>query len=176
MTKIEVYGYGVSLSLTEITPELAKQLTETGITDENFDELEINELEDTDEDECGITLNLEVHVDSEKIANPYEGFSGIEQAKDVRSYQLGQAGKCYYVKMMEEDGLWLTLEINKPFDPEKLQIEIFDYVLPDKSTIRLAEPSYAGTGDNFGFTDVKVQDHCVICADGSRHDIEFLDE
>jgi hypothetical protein len=83
MTKIEVYGYGVSLSLTEITPELAKQLTETGITDENFDELEMNELEDTDEDECGITLNLEEHVDGEKIANPYEADSGIEDAKQT---------------------------------------------------------------------------------------------
>jgi hypothetical protein len=94
----------------------------------------------------------------------------------VRPFKLGEPGKCYYVKMMEEDGLWLTREISEPFDPEKLEIEVFDYVLPDKSTIRLAEPSYGGTGDNFGFTDVKVQEHCVICADGVRRDIEILDD
>ena len=71
-TKIEVYGYGLSFSLTEITPK-AKELTETGIANEDFDELELNELEDTDEDESGITLNLEVHVDGQKIANPMRG-------------------------------------------------------------------------------------------------------
>jgi hypothetical protein len=136
----------------------------------------MNELEDTDEDECGITLNLELHVDRKKIANPYEGFSGIEQAKNVGSFQIGEAGKCYYVKMMEEDGLWLTLEINKPFDPEKLQIEVFGYVLPDKSTIRLARPSYRGTWDNFGYTNVKVNEDFVIYPDGSRHDIRILDD
>jgi hypothetical protein len=43
MTKIEVYGYGLSLSLTEITAELAKELTETGLSYEKFDELEVNE-------------------------------------------------------------------------------------------------------------------------------------
>jgi hypothetical protein len=118
-----VYGRGVSFSLTEITPELAKQLTETGLSYDDFDELEMNELEDTDEDECGITLNLEVHVDGEKIANPYEGFSGIEQAKNVRPFKLGHPGKYYYVNIMEENGLWLKAEMNEPFDPKKLQID-----------------------------------------------------
>ena len=46
MTKIEVYGYGLSFGLTEIAPALAKQLT--------------------DEDESGITWGLEIHVDGQK--------------------------------------------------------------------------------------------------------------
>ena len=57
MTKIEVYGRGVSFSLTEITPELAKELIETGITEERYAELEVDQLETTDEDESGITSN-----------------------------------------------------------------------------------------------------------------------
>ena len=175
MTKIEVYGYGLSFSLTEITPELAKELTQTGVTEEQYDGLE-DELEIFGDDASGIGSDLEVHVDGQKIASPYQGHSGIEQAKDVRSYQLGEPGKCYYVNMMEENGLWLTREISEPFDPNKLEIEIFDYVLPDKSTIRLAHPSYGGTGDNFGFTDVKVQDDFVISSDGVRLDIRILDE
>jgi hypothetical protein len=77
--------------------------------------------------------------------------------------------------MMEENGLWLTREIDEPFDPEKLEIEIFDYVLPDKTTIRLAQPSYGGTGDNFGHTEVDVTENYVIY-DGSRHDIRILDD
>jgi len=90
--------------------------------------------------------------------------------------RIGEPGKCYYVKMMEEKGLWLTRQTKEPSDPEKLQIEIFDYVLPDKETIRLDQPSYGGTGDNFGYTNVKVQEDYVICSDGSRHDIRILDD
>jgi hypothetical protein len=36
MTKIEVYERGLSFSLTEITPELAKELTETGIHKDGY--------------------------------------------------------------------------------------------------------------------------------------------
>ena len=66
MTKIEVYGRGVSFSLTEITPELAKELTATGLTEERFEELEENELEMADEVESGIGSELEVHVMDKK--------------------------------------------------------------------------------------------------------------
>lgn len=175
MTKIEMYGRGVSFSLTEITTELAEELTKTGITYEKFDELEMNELKDTDEDECGITSDLEIQVDDQKIANPYEGLFGIEH-KEAHSFQIGEPGKYYFVEITWEKGLWLKAQTNEAFDPEKLQIEIFDYVLPDKETIRLAEPSYNGTRDNFGFTDVNVQEDFVIYPDGSRHEIELLED
>lgn len=147
--------------------------TATGISEERYDDLE-DELEDADADECGITSELHVHINGQKIANPYEGHFGVEDAKDVRSYRLGEPGKYYYVKIMEESGLWLKAQSNETFDSEKLQIEIFDYVLPDKVTIRLAEPSYNGSRDNFGFTDVNVQEDYVIYPDSGRHEIKLL--
>ena len=73
-----------------------------------FDELELNELEDKDEDESVITCELEVHIDGQKNASSYERHFGIEHAKEMRRDQLGKPGKCYYVKMMEENGLRLT--------------------------------------------------------------------
>jgi hypothetical protein len=71
------------------------------------------------------------------------------------------------VNITGEKGAWLEAQTNEPFDPEKLQIEIFDYVLPDNETLRLAAPSYDGK-EAFGFTDVNVQGHYVIYPDGSR--------
>jgi len=96
--------------------------------------------------------------------------------KDVHSYQHGKLGKYYYVNITGEKGLWLNVQTREAFDPEKLQIEIFDYVLPDNETTRLAEPSYNGTRDNFGHTDVNVQEDYVLYPDGSRHEIEILDD
>lgn len=116
-------GYGLCLSLREITPELAKELTETGVTDENFDELEL-ELEDTDEDECGITCGLEIHVDGQKIANAYEGDSGIED-KEAHSFQIGEARQ---MQLRENDGGEWALANKKSTSPLILRslIEIFD--------------------------------------------------
>ena len=116
-----------------------------------------------------------MHVDGEKVANPYEGHSGIVNASNVRSSQLGEPGKYYFLSITEEKGIWLKAETSEAFNPEKLQIEIFDYVLADKETVRLAEPSYAGIGE-FGFTNVNVREEFVIYPDGSRREIELLED
>jgi hypothetical protein len=113
-------------------------------------------------------------------------------ALDLRDHpesQTGSAGTRLPVPRQPR-GLWRLIpkrkeetashccarEINELFDPEKLDISISDNVLPDKETIRLASPSYRGTLDNFGFTNVNVQEDYVIYPDRSRHEIELLDD
>jgi len=43
-------------------------------------------MNDLDDMNLGSRVDLELHVDGQKIASPYEGYSGLEHASDVHSY------------------------------------------------------------------------------------------
>ena len=171
MAHVEIHGRGIAFFVTEITPEIPTELAKTGVSDERFDELFEEELDRSDGVAAGITSGLRVFVDGEQVS---VGFNDVDDVEVVSTSQVAEPGKYYLLIEKVAEGCLITIDAEEPLDPSKLSKGVKKYVLPDETSITLAEFAYDGSSE-FGGTLEKEEYYTVIYPNGGRQPVVFSD-
>jgi hypothetical protein len=167
MTHVHIHGGGTRLYVTEITPEIADELTQTGVLQERLAAIRLEE----DILAAGIRGDMVVFVDGEKVSTE----SGEKDSERGETSVALQLGKHYLVIEELAEGRWLDLEIEEPFESSKLSTNLTTYVLMDGKSVTVTEVDYDGEA-KVGETVVKAKIHTVIFPDGRGHDVVFFDD
>lgn len=169
MAHVEIHGRGVTFFVTEITPEIATELAQTGVSNERFDELFEEELDRSDDVAAGVTSGLRVLVDGEEVS---VGFDDVDDVEAVSTSLVAEPGKYYLLIEKVAEGCLATIDTEEPFDPSELSKGVTRYVLPDETSITLAEFDYDALPE-FGSTLEKDEYYTVINPNGSRQSVMF---
>jgi hypothetical protein len=171
MAHVEIHGRGIAFFVTEITPEIAAELAETGVSDERFDELFEEELDRSDGVAAGITNGLRVLVDGEQVS---VGFNDVDDVEVASTSQVAEAGKYYLLIEKVAEGCLVSVDTEEPIDPSKLSKGVKKYVLPDATSITLAEFDY-DVSSEFGSNLEQEEYYTVIYPNGGRQSVIFSD-
>jgi pyruvate/2-oxoglutarate dehydrogenase complex dihydrolipoamide acyltransferase (E2) component len=171
MAHVEIHGRGIAFFVTEITPEIATELAETGVSDERFDELFEEELDRSDGVAAGITKGLRVLVDGEQVS---VGFNDVDEVEVASTSQVAEPGKHYLLIEKVAEGCLITIDAEEPIDPSKLSKGVKKYVLPDETSITLAEFDY-DVSSEFGSNLEQEEYYTVIYPNGGRQSVIFSD-
>ena len=164
MSRIQVHGRGVTLYVTEVSPEIAQELTETGVSIERFEEICASE----ETHAAGIRDDMDVFVDGVRISRPPE-------AQSQETPIALEAGKHYLIVRETADGRWLDIETDEPFDPAKFSAKVSTYLLSDGESITITRVEYAGAQAT-GETEAIDEDATVIFPDGARAEVVIAGE
>jgi hypothetical protein len=159
MAHIQVHGSGVTLYVTEISPEIAEELTQTGVSIDRFEEIRGSEKTHA----AGIRDDMEVFVDGRRITAPPE-------TQSPETPIALEPGKHYLIVRETAEGRWLDIATADPFDPEKLAAKVSTYLLSDGESITVTEVEYQGASA-IGETEVVDEDATVIFPDGVSADV-----
>jgi hypothetical protein len=171
MAHVEIHGRGIAFFVTEITPEIATELAETGVSDERFDELFEEELDRSDGVAAGITKGLRVLVDGEQVS---VGFNDVDEVEVASTSQVAEPGKYYLLIEKVAEGCLVSIDTEEPIDPSKLSKGVKKYVLPDETSITLAEFDY-DVSSEFGSNLEQEEYYTVINPTGGRQSVIFSD-
>jgi hypothetical protein len=171
MAHVEIHGRGIAFFVTEITPEIATELAETGVSDERFDELFEEELDRSDGVAAGITNGLRVLVDGEQVS---VGFNDVDDVEVANTSQVAEPGNYYLLIEKVAEGCLVTIDTEEPIDPSKLSKGVKKYVLPDATSITLAEFDY-DVSSEFGSNLEQEEYYTVIYPTGGRQSVIFSD-
>ena len=164
MARIQVHGRGVTLYVTEISPEIARELTQTGVTIDRFEQ--IREAESTHA--AGIRDEMEVFVDGRRISAP------PETAPQEAPIAL-EAGKHFLVVRETAEGRWLDIETDEPFDPAKFSARVSTYLLSDGESVTVTNVRYDGAFA-VGETEAIDEDATVIFPDDVSEEVLIAEE
>lgn len=154
MAHIQVHGSGVTVYVTEISPAIAEELTQTGVSIDRFEEIRGSEKTHA----AGIRDDMEVFVDGRRISAPPEAQA---QGTPVAL----EPGEHYLIVRETAEGRWLDIETAEPFDPEKLAAKVSTYLLSDGESITVTEVEYQGASA-IGETEAVDEDATVIFPGG----------
>jgi hypothetical protein len=171
MAHVEIHGRGVAFFVTEITPEIARELAETSVSDERFDELFKEELDRSDGVAAGITKGLRVLVDGEQVS---VGFNDVDDVEVASTSQVAEPGKHYLLIEKVAEGCLVTIDTRDPIDPSKLSKGVKKYILPDATSITLAEFDY-DVSSEFGSNLEQEEYYTVMYPNGGRQSVIFSD-
>jgi hypothetical protein len=171
MAHVEIHGRGIAFFVTEITPEIATELAENGVSDERFDELFEEELDRSDGVAAGITNGLRVLVDGEQVS---VGFNDVDDVEVANTSQVAEPGNYYLLIEKVAEGCLVTIDTEEPIDPSKLSKGVKKYVLPDATSITLAEFDY-DVSSEFGSNLEQEEYYTVIYPTGGRQSVIFSD-
>jgi hypothetical protein len=171
MAHVEIHGRGIAFFVTEITPEIATELAETGVSDERFDELFEEELDRSDGVAAGITNGLRVLVDGEQVS---VGFNDVDDVEVANTSQVAEPGNYYLLIEKVAEGCLVTIDTEEPIDPSKLSKGVKKYVLPDATSITLAEFDY-DVSSELGSNLEQEEYYTVIYPTGGRQSVIFSD-
>ena len=153
MARIQVHGRGVTLYVTEISPEIAHELTATGVTIDRFEQ--IREAESTHA--AGIRDEMEVFVDGRRISAPPET---VPPDPPIAL----ETGKHFLIVRETAEGRWLDLETDEPFDPAKFSARVSTYLLSDGESVTVTNVQYGGAVA-IGETEAIDEDATVVFPD-----------
>jgi hypothetical protein len=159
MARIQVHGTGVTLYVTEISPEVAQELTQTGVSIERFEQIRLSESAHA----AGIRDDMEVFVDGRRISAPPE-------AQSQETPVALEAGKHYLVVRETAEGRWLDIETAEPFDADKFSARVSTYLLSDGESITVTQVEYAGASAT-GETETIDEDATVIYPNGASEEV-----
>ena len=164
MAHVEIWGWGIDLSCVPVSAEEAKELTETGISEERYDKFRDEDLHLEGQ---GYVSDIEVLVDGEGVP--------LDEREEVTTEIVGKPGGHYLIVEEAWKGITTEFQIEGPFVPSKLTRHGIKLIMPDKDTRQISVFKYAGEEDeNGGRAEGKSDVQYVIYPDGSSRDVKLL--
>lgn len=173
MTKIQVFGDGLAFVIYELTHEVAEQLTEGQLSEDEFFELLQSETLPVLAREGGVSGDFVVDVNGSRIKH---GFASIEFSDEFDSEEdFSFPGKYLLVIATREKGEWFTGEVSNEFDPAKFSMNRIRYSISGQPRFLLADFNYENVLE-FGETAEQGAICTVTYPDGSIYDVQYSDE
>ncbi len=172
MALVEVYGWGTDLTVTPVTSEMVKELTETGVSEERLMEIEDSlwlERWCWSGFACDRSM-FQILVDGEVIDLETLGDS---TKMTLPPYQVIPPGFSYLVVEETQKGCWLSVKSRKKFRPDLLFAACDTVILPSGERYELLGMSFDGKHE-FGGTVGNDRHVFVASAEGKRLDVRGL--
>jgi len=113
----KVYGFGEELNWAEISSKIAKEIINSGITEDLKDELILDS-------ESGITSDVTIEVDGESIDFD---LNSLDKNTEIKKWSSGVSKKWYFLEVLGLQGLFYETVINGPFDTKKITVHKESY-------------------------------------------------
>jgi len=167
----KVYGFGEELNWAEISSKIAREIINSGITEDLKDELILDS-------ESGITSNVTVEVDGESIDFD---LNSLDKNIAIKKWISGTLKKWYFLEVLGLQGLFYETVINGSFDIKKITLHKESYQV---GNVALEQVFYSIRYDgqecieDFDFSDRKFKSasYYVLSPKGEIFEVEITDD